>query len=322
MTEPKDPNLSPPVLLQGASLAERFNVYLAERFPPRRFGPLIVAFALSCALFGALARGASASPNWAGVASALFLIAILFFQLRVADEHRDYADDVIHHPERAVPRGLISRDELKVLAFGAGLAQACLALALHPPLLGLLLIAWAWIGLVWNDFFMKRVLEMRPALSLVLHLGVLPAFAMVGIGAEQLAVDGRLHSGVIAFMMASIATGAGLEIARKCVSPAAERAGVMTYSSVWGARRAGMAAAFAFAIALVFALLAFLAVRAPGMWFLPAAGVAAWAFIAAAIYAERPTPQAVTSLARAAIAWVIVLYLSLGVLPFLVRVAG
>lgn len=298
-------------------LSARLWTYQASRFPLKSYGLLIVAFAISCVCFGALTRGGM--PSVQGALVAIIIVFLLFIQLRIADEHRDYEDDRKLHPERPVPAGIVTLQELQALAAVAGVVQLALVMALHPPLLGLLLVAWMWVGLVWNDFFAKRALKKRPALSLLLHLGVLPAFAMAGAGADQLAQDELIRPGLLLFMGLTIATGAALEISRKCRPPQGERPEVMTYSNQWGPKRAGMAAAFAYALAVAFGALAFTATGVNGLWFLPAAAVGFWAFFRAAQYAEQPTEPHALAIGRVAVIWVVLAYLSLGVLPFLVR---
>lgn len=295
----------------------RLWTYQATRFPLKTYGLLILAFAISCVCFGALTRGGM--PTAQGAVVAIIVVFLLFMQLRIADEHRDFEDDKKWHPERPVPAGVVSLKELQTLAAWSALVQLALVMALHPPLLALLMVAWIWVGLVWHDFFAKRALKKRPALSLLLHLGVLPAFAMAGAGADQLAQDELIRPGLLLFMGLTIATGAALEISRKCRPPEGERPEVMTYSNQWGPKRAGMAAAFAYALAVAFGALAFTNTGVSGFWFLPAAGVGFWAFLRAAQYAEQPTEAHALAIGRVAVFWVILAYLSLGVLPFLVR---
>jgi 4-hydroxybenzoate polyprenyltransferase len=299
------------------SLGARILTYQATRFPLKSYGVLILAFALSCVCYGALVR--QAAPSFVGGAVSIIIVALLFMQLRIADEHRDYEDDLRLHPDRPVPAGVVTLRELRRLAWGAAAIQLVLVAILHPPLLGVLFLAWAWIALVWHDFFAKDFLEQRPGVSLGLHLGVLPAFALMGVGADQLAQDEMLRPGVWLFMGLTLATGAGVEIARKCMAPDQERSGVITYSKIWGPRTAGMTAAFAFAVAVMFGALAFAATRVSGFWYIPAALIGFWVFVRAARYSEKPNAQHAAAIEGAATAWVVCAYLSLGVLPFVVR---
>jgi 4-hydroxybenzoate polyprenyltransferase len=114
---------------------------------------------------------------------------------------------------------------------------------------------------------------------------------------------------------------AALELARKCKTDDDERAGVVTYSALWGPRRAGMATALVLATSLVFALMAFVVTRSSGWWFLPAAVAGFAAFLAAARYAERPTRPHARRVLLWTAAWIGAVYACIGIAPLVVRLA-
>jgi 4-hydroxybenzoate polyprenyltransferase len=217
---------------------------------------------------------------------------------------------------------VITLPELDIFVLGSMGMQVVLTAALHPPLLALLFPPWLWVFLVRNDFFAKRTLERRPALSLAAHLAFFPLVALYAVAADQLPVTGALSPGLIAFLLLSVLCAAAIEFARKSLAPESERAGVVTYSRLWGPSRAGMTTAFTLVTALVCALLAFLATRASGWWFLPAAAVGFTGFLCAAHYAERPTREHSARLLIATACWIAVAYASVGILPLIVRHSG
>ena len=311
-----------PVALDPRPLAARLWDYQAQRFPLASQGALIVLFALSCVCFGALTRGSPAPPPSESVLIAIVVVFLFFFQFRVADEHRDYNEDFRARPELPVPKGVITLPELDIFAIGAIAMQVVLTAALHPPLLALLFPPWLWIFLARNDFFAKRMLERRPVASLVAHLAFFPLVALYAVAADQLPVTGTLSPGLIAFLLLSVLCAASIELARKCLAPQSERAGVVTYSRLWGPTRAGMVTAFTLATALICAMLAFLATRAAGWWFLPAAAAGFAAFAGAVLYVERPTQKRSALLLMWTAGWIAAAYASVGILPLLVRQAG
>ncbi len=308
-----------PVALDPRPLSARLWTYQAQRFPLTSQGALIVLFALSCVCFGALTRGSPEPPPSESVIIAIVVVFLLFFQFRVSDEHRDYDEDFRARPELPVPKGVITLPELDIFVVGSMAIQAVLTAALHPPLLALLFPPWLWIFLVRNDFFAKHTLERRPMLSLALHLGFFPLAALYAVAADQLPVNGALSPGLIAFLLLSVLCAAAIEFARKCLAPENERAGVVTYSRLWGPTRAGMTTAFMLVTALICALLAFLATRASGLWFLPAAAIGFGAFISAAWYAEKATQQRSARLLVWTACWIAAAYASVGILPLIVR---
>lgn len=310
-----------PVALDPRPLAARLMSYQAQRFPLASQGALIVLFALSCVCFGALARPSSAPPTVESIAISVIVVFLFFFQLRVSDEHRDYDEDLAARPELPVPSGVITLPELDVFLFGAMAIQLVLTSALHPPLVALLLPPWLWIFLVRNDFFAKSVLDARPVLSLAAHLAFFPLVALFAIGADQLPSVGSLTPGLVSFLLLSALAAVSIEFARKSRAKEDERPGVVTYSSLWGPTRAGMATAFALAVSIVLALIAFVVTRTPGWWFLPAAGAGFAAFLAAARYAERPTRVHARRLLTWTAGWIAIAYACIGIAPLAARLA-
>ncbi len=289
------------------------------RFPVTSQGALIVLFALACVCFGALTRTLPGGPPTPTLFVVLIVVFLLFFQLRVADEHRDYDEDLAARPELPVPSGVITLPELDIFFIGAMAIQVVLTAALHPPLLALLVLPWIWIFLVRNDFFDRALLKRRPLLSLALHLVFFPLVALFAAAAGQLPETGTLSPALPVFLALSAAAAMAMEFARKCRARGDERAGVVTYSSLWGTVRAGMATASTVAAIVVFGALSFVATGASGWWYLPATLVGFGAFLVAAGYAEKPTPGR----ANALLGWVAgataLTYFSVGVLPYLVR---
>lgn len=311
-----------PVALDPRPLSARLATYQAERFPVATQGAFTALYALSCVCFGALARHSPQPPLSESIVIAPIVVFLFFFQLRVSDEHRDYDEDFRNRPELPVPSGVITLPELDVFALGAMAVQLVLTWALHPPLVALLFPPWLWIFLVRKDFFARDALEARPLLSLAAHLAFFPLTALYAIAADQLPVAGALSPGLISFTLLAAGAAAALEFARKCRAPDDERPGVVTYSALWGATRAGMAVALTLAVTLMLALIAFVVTRMHGLWFLPSAAVAFAAFLAAIRYAETPTRLRARHVLLWTGAWILAAYATLGIAPLVGRLAG
>lgn len=302
--------------------AARLGTYLAERFPVTSQGALVVLFALSCVCFGALTRTDPGPPSVASILVAVIVVWLFFFELRVADEHRDAEQDRRLRPELPVPRGVISLRELDICVLGAMAIQTVLTAALHPPLLALLLAPWLWTWLVRQNFFAGRMLRRRPLVSLVWHLVFFPLVALYAVCADQLPVAEKISPIVAAFVLLAALAAAGMEFARKSVTPEAERAGLVTYSALWGPRRAGMAVALAVGANMPLAFLCFIGTQASPLWFLPAIAAGGAAFFAAAFYGERPTPARARRVLLLTAVWTASAYGLLGIAPLLLRHAA
>ena len=290
----------------AAPLARRLWAYQAERFPVFKHGLLIAVFA-GAALAYAAALGAG--PGWPEALTVGVVVFLLFLQLRVADEHKDYADDLQFRPERPVPRGLVSLRELKVLAFAGAAVQLALVLRMGPLMAGWLLLTWGWMALMTVEFFAPRWLKARPVLYLVSHMAVMPLIALLALAGAD---DGRvpLGLGAAAFLALSLCNGLALELGRKTWAPEDERPGVETYSSLWGPRVAATGVAVAVLAAAVAATLALRAVEAPQLYALPLlAALACLASVAA--YLRRPAPGSARRLETSAAIVALASYLSL-----------
>jgi 4-hydroxybenzoate polyprenyltransferase len=305
------------------SLAARLWIYQAERFPIFKHGLLIAAFGASGVCVSALLRGSQARPDPAAIAVSIGVLFLLFFQLRVADEHKDAEDDRRYRPERPVPRGLVSLMELRALAFVAAGAQALLVLWFHPPLFLALALVWAWMVLMTAEFFAPAWLKARPIVYMVSHMVIMPLIDLFATACDWMPSGEPQNKdftiGLGAFLVLSFFNGTALEIGRKTWAPEDEREGVETYSKLWGSARAGFAAACAILAALLASLITHYSTDAP-IWFAMAlAAGALFAVYAARTYVRAPTHAHARALENSAGVWVLVSYVALGIAPMIAR---
>ncbi|MBK8839008.1 MAG: UbiA family prenyltransferase [Hyphomonadaceae bacterium] len=293
--------------------------YQAERFPVFKHGALIAAFGASAVCLSALLRGAA--PSGLAIVVAVLVLLGFFFQLRVADEHKDNEDDTKYRPERPVPRGLVTLKELRVAAFAVAAAQIGLTVLLDWTLIVLLLAVWGWLTIMTKEFFVPEWLKKRPLVYMISHMAIMPLIDLYATACDWWPAGYALHQGfgltLGAFLLLSLVNGSAIEIARKCWAPEQEREGVETYSRLWRPGRAGVAVLCVVLAGL--ALAAFINVRSgAGVWFL--AGlllVSAWTVWRAIDYAGTPTPKTAKALETGSGVFVLCNYLLLGVLPLM-----
>lgn len=299
--------------------------YQAERFPVFKHGALIAAFGASAVCLSALLRGGTPNP-WAIVVAVLVLFGF-FFQLRVADEHKDNAEDTRFRPERPVPRGLVTLAELRGVAIGGGVAQIALTAWLDWRLLGLLLLVWAWMAVMTKEFFVPAWLKKRPLIYMISHMAIMPLIDLYATACDWLPAGASLSEGyrghagfglaLAAFLLLSLVNGSVIELARKCWAPESEREGVETYSKLWGPGRAGVAV---MSVVLAgFALSGFINARSEaGPWMLGGlALMTAWTAWSAIDFAGTPTTTRAKMLETSSGVFVLANYLLLGVAPLL-----
>ena len=210
----------------------RWWIYQQERFPLLAHGPMVIIFCLSVMLFSSLQEGEIADVS--RIAGAAISTLIMFFQLRVADEFKDFEIDSRYRPHRPVPRGLVTLRELARLAWIGAAIQFVIAMVLDVGLIPILVGAWLYIGLMTREFFVPAWLKSTPSVYLLSHMVVMPLIAFYVSAFDWLCDCRAMPAGLGWLLLLSFGCGLVLELGRKIKSPAAEREGVETYSACWG----------------------------------------------------------------------------------------
>jgi hypothetical protein len=297
----------------------RWWIYQRERFPLAAHAPLVAAFTFSAVAFSGFLRGEFVLPSLTSFAAA-FVISLLFFlELRIADEFKDFDDDSEFRPYRPVPRGLVKLSELGWVGMGAALAQTAIALALSPRLLVLLIVTWAYLGLMTKEFFVSVWLKAHPILYLLSHMLIMPLINLCATACDWLPATGVVPAGIGWFLVMSYFNGVVVEVGRKLRAPEDEETGVETYTSLYGPVRAVALWLSAMTLGAVGTVVAAAQVGAA----VPVAAVLGLALAAALLlgvrFAVRPVVARSRFLQPMTGAWVLAAYLTLGVVPLLVK---
>jgi 4-hydroxybenzoate polyprenyltransferase len=286
---------------------------------------MILAFSSGAVSFSAMLRagdGAGASRvRLASIMVAFVVSFLFFFQLRVADEVKDFADDAQWRPYRPVPRGLVTLRELAVLGVLGMAIQLAAVCWLAPRLVLPVLVVWAYMGLMWHEFWAHEALKKRPFTTLWTHMLVIPLIDFFATACDWLAMSGwhRPHIGLVWFLLASFFNGVVFEIGRKIRAPEDEEVGVVTYSRVWGRASASRWWLVSLALTAMFALLAAQHVEAVAIVAVPLLLLSGVALLCARRMAVRPTPGFGKRLEIVSGLWTLTLYLGLGVTPLFLR---
>lgn len=300
-------------------MPNRWWIYQKERFPIFKNGLLIAVFSVSAVGYSLLLRGGEArSIPIAPALIAFVTMFLVFLQLRIADEFKDFEDDARYRAYRPVPRGLVTLTELGWLGVGAGAIQLGLNLALGLPIVGLLAIVWLYLGLMSREFFAPVWLKAHPIAYLLSHMAIMPLMALYATGCDWLAAGAAPDRGLGWFLGISFLNGMAIEIGRKIRAPKDEEAGVETYTALWGK---GAALVWLGAIGLS-GLLTLGAARAIDfvlpialllLWLFTAAVWAAWRFRVSPIAATAKRIELISGL------WTLGMYFGLGILPLLLQ---
>jgi 4-hydroxybenzoate polyprenyltransferase len=303
----------------SASAASRWWVYQRERFPLIAHGLLIAAFSSSAIAFSAMLRGQMHFPPLALLLAGFISSLTIFIQLRVADEFKDFEDDSKFRPYRPVQRGLIRLSELRGLAVVCAVIQVVVAIAVDVRLLALLVLVWAYLGLMTTEFFVPAWLKRHPVIYMLSHMAIMPIIDLYVSGFDWVPAHTSPPQALIWFLFVSFCNGIVVEIGRKIRAPGDEERGVETYTILWGRT------------------------VAVTMWLVAIAATAAFAFGAAAAIGQLPAEIVVLGIVMAAAlacaiwflvapvtlrakiieilsgVWTLVMYLGLGAVPMLVR---
>ncbi|UCH25508.1 MAG: UbiA family prenyltransferase [Trueperaceae bacterium] len=301
----------------------RWWIYQRERFPLVANGLLITALGLSAVGYSALLRGQQALPSLAVSVTACLSCFLFFLQLRISDEFKDYRDDLTYRPYRPLPRGLVTLKELGLIGLVAAVLQFFLALWLEPRLLLILVTVWAYLGLMSKEFFVAKWLKARPLVYLWSHMLILPSIILYATACDWVVAGETVPApGLGWFLAFSLFNGVVLEIGRKLRAPEDEEEGVETYTVLYGRNRA---VAFWLGALAMTALAAILAARQIAfLW--PVLLLLGILVMVGAVLARGFLEQPVTSRAKRfelfSGLWTLSLYVSVGIVPALLRLGA
>jgi hypothetical protein len=308
--------VNPPPL----SSAHRWYLYQKERFPVAAHGLLIAAFSSCAVSFSWLLRQSAPPPRPDAFAIAFLTAFLIFLQLRIADEFKDHAEDFRWRPWRPVPRGLVTLRELASIGVGAAVIQLGLALWYSIGLLAPLAVTWTWLALMTREFFVREWLVARPLTYLWTHLLIIPLTDFYATACDWLPATGTPPAGLGWFIAASFGNGFTLELGRKIRAPQNEEEGTRTYSQLWGIRRASAAWLASMILTAACAIAAASEIgtaRAEAATLIPVLLAAAWTRHR---FLTGPNTTSARQLEHVTSGWTLVLYLSLGIVPMLLRV--
>jgi len=227
--------MNPNALTKESPFRQRLTAFLAERFPlPNHICMVIIYFLAN--QFLAQVLGAPGEPlriGWFTLLGMIFLFCI-FFHLRVFDEHKDYADDCQHYPDRVLTRGLITLTHLKILGGIAIILEfICAAISGWPAVVAVsATILFSWIML--HEFFVRDWLRAHFMVYAVSHMLIMPMMTATIFSFTMQRPFWEAPWLFWAYAAADFFAFANWEISRKIRLPEDEINGVSSYSKEFG----------------------------------------------------------------------------------------
>lgn len=299
-----------------AAFSNRWWTYQRERFPLAVHGPAIFLLGLSAVCFSTLSRGDS-RPSLRAIVVACVTTLIFFFHLRVADEWKDYDDDLQFRPYRSVPRGLVTLKELRSLALLGAILQLMLTAWIGPALLPLLFFVWIYLGLMTKEFFVRDWLKAHPLAYLGSHMLILPLIYLYATGCDWCVTSGVRWRALGWLLASSFFSGMVFEFGRKIRAPGDEETGVETYTALWGAKTAVTAWVLAIVLSGATATVAAHEFAAEAVRIVALAALAATSWSAAVAFVRAPSHRSSSRIELLSGLWTLVLLFSIGPLPLL-----
>jgi 4-hydroxybenzoate polyprenyltransferase len=220
------------------SFLVRFYIYQKERFPFLAHGILIAAFSFSAVSYSRICRGAPGFIDTKVFLAGVFITITLFFLVRIFDEFKDREDDARFRKYLPVPRGLISFPELRTVGIIAVVLQVIVNAWFFPKMLYLHAVVIGYLLLMGVEFFVPEWLKKRQMLYVISHMFIIPLVDIYASGLDWLLAGVSAPFGLIFFFAVSYMNGIVLEFGRKIRPTEKEEPGVITYSALYGPKRA------------------------------------------------------------------------------------
>lgn len=227
---PKHPDAS-------SGLLKRLWIFQSERFPLFKTILLLAVFTSASISVSAQLAGRTL-PHLSTFLLIWFITIIIFFQMRVCDEWKDLEDDKKYRPERPVPSGLISLRLLFSMALAGLLIAVGLTSYISMGLLFPLGLVWVWLALMTMEFFGPEWLKKHQLIYLISHMMIMPLIDLFITAAEWVSYSFTPPNYLWLFLVLSFLNGCVLEIGRKVWAKDNEKQGVVSYSSLWGYKKA------------------------------------------------------------------------------------
>ncbi|TAE73123.1 MAG: hypothetical protein EAZ85_07880 [Bacteroidetes bacterium] len=222
-----------------ANFIKRFYIYQKERFPLLAYIILIGTFSFSAIAYSCICR----NVNFVDIPTYLmgFFMAIsLFLLLRIADEHKDFKDDIRFRQNLPVPRGVISLKELSNIAWILISLQILLQIAFYPKMLYLYTFVMLYMFLMFKEFFVADWLKKHQFYYAITHIAIVPIVDIYVSGFDWFLAGANISKGLWFFFVVSYCNSVVLEIGRKIRVPQQESEGVQTYTSMLGTNNAAI----------------------------------------------------------------------------------
>jgi 4-hydroxybenzoate polyprenyltransferase len=236
--------------------AQRWALYFKQRF---KLGTNLTATLLLVLTAGFAALHDAAVPLTQTAAVSLAMMSVVYFlvfwHLRVFDEHKDWAVDSVRFPERVLSKGWVTLAQLRKIAYVTIPLELLIAAMVGPRFLVATLGVLAYSLLMLKEFFVVDWLKRHMVVYGMSHMAILYLMVLgifYGLGDRVLPGVDLFRQPLMLYAASIYCWVYSLEIARKIRVPEAEKPDVDTYSKLLGPMGAIYATTAAQACGLIF----------------------------------------------------------------------
>lgn len=304
---------------QDLPLLKRLWIYQRERFPLLVNAIAVTTFTFSAISYSRICRGAEGFVSWQTYLIGCFATFTLFLLVRIFDEFKDKEDDAKHRSYLPVPRGVVKLSELRWIAIIIGILQITSIAFFQLPMLALYLLVIGYLCLMGVEFFVPVWLKRHQILYITSHMIIIPLLDIYSSGLDWLLDGGKPHLGLLFFFTVSYLNGLIVEFGRKFKAPQDEEEGVISYTKMWGIKKAVYIWFGTILITLVVASLAahYAGYGLPG--FIVLSALAIVCIIPGFLFLKNPSKKTAKLTEAGSALWTVGMYLSLGGIPMLMK---
>lgn len=223
---------------QEINVLKKYLLWSKERFPPA--GALLYAGGLFCVsyLFGYLINNNN-TIDLARAIAGFTIVFLVLFHLRIFDEHKDFEDDKLAHPDRLLSQGIITLKDLRKPMYMALLLECFLAIYLGQQQFVIWLLILAWSLLMLKEFFAPDFIKKHTVLYLVSHQLLIPIIFIfcMSLSIDLYALQRDFPVPFYIFLAGGTCLTITYEISRKTCSEEQEHEHADSYTKVWGTNK-------------------------------------------------------------------------------------
>lgn len=304
---------------QENSLAfvQRLLIYQKERFPFILNGIAISIFTLSAICYSLICRNQSEFIQIHDLIIGVVTNFVFFFFIRIFDEFKDHKEDIQFRKYLPVPRGLISLKELKLIGWTIGLVQLGLILIFQIEMLPLYLLIFGYLLLMRVEFFIPKWLKEHQIAYISSHMVIIPLIDLYASGLDWKLSGDTMHWGLVWFFILSLLNGFVLEFGRKIKTPKAEEIGVVSYSGLYGTKGASTVWLTTLFVTFGVCVGAVIYAKTGITEIIVLSTALIICSIPGILFFVNPTNKKAKFIEYSSVIWTILMYFSVGVLPWI-----